>query len=100
MTNDRRAGGKGPGNRQHRQFIDELRHFLALNDRALERCTRDLDNSTRLELIDIFDCFTHLRTHAHEHTEHGGARIVESDVAHKQMRSEEHTSELQSLAYL
>ena len=85
VANDRGAAGERAGHRQNRQFVDQLRNFFSLDDGAFERRAGDFDDAARLELIDIFDGFAHLRAHAHEHAEQCRARIVQADVAHEQM---------------
>ena len=39
----------------------------------------------RFELVDIFNCFPHLRAHSHEHAENRGARGIQTDVADEEV---------------
>src|SRR5205814_7730253 len=38
-----------------------------------------------LDLIDLLERFAHLRAHANQNAEQGGARVVQTGVAHEQM---------------
>src|SRR5260370_12557636 len=69
MANDRCTICQGACYCQYRQLVNELRHFFALNDGAFERDTRNLDNSARLKLTDIFNGFAHLRAHSQQYAE-------------------------------
>ena len=76
MANDGRSVRERACDRQHRQFIDQLRNFFPLNDGALEGRARYFDGAARFKLFDIFDCFAHLRPHANHHAQKRGARVV------------------------
>ena len=76
MANDSFAICKRAGNRQYRQFINELRHFSALNHCTLERKTGDFDDPPRFQLIDVFDGLAHLRTHSQQNAKQRCARVV------------------------
>ena len=69
MANDCCAICQGTGYCDYRQLVNQLRHFFALNNGALERDARDLDDSARFELTDIFDGFAHLRAHSQQYAE-------------------------------
>src|SRR6184192_693730 len=64
MANDCCAICQGACYCQYRQFVNELRHFFALNDGTFECDSCDLDDSARLKLIDIFDGFSPARPFA------------------------------------
>src|SRR4029077_12032930 len=59
-----------------RQFINKLRYFFTLNDRAFKRETGDFDNSARFDLIDVFNGLAHLRTHSKQNTQYRRSRVV------------------------
>src|SRR5207244_13281617 len=82
MANDGCAIGQRTGDREDGQLVDELRHFFSLNNGAFERDARDFDDSTRLELIDIFDGFAHLRAHSYQDTQPTRCRLILADKAH------------------
>ena len=63
---------------ENRQFIDQLRNFLALDDRAFERRAGDFHRPARLDLIHILDRFAHLRAHANQNREESGAGVVQT----------------------
>src|SRR5205823_6067712 len=69
ILNNRCAICQGACYCQYRQFVNELRHFFALNDGTFERDSCDLDDTARLKLIDIFDGFSHLRAHSQQNAE-------------------------------
>src|SRR5256714_5369535 len=79
LADDGCSGGNGPSHREHWQFVDELWHFFSLNDSAFKRRAGDLDDAAGFELIDLFDGFTHLSSHSHQHTQQGRACVVQSD---------------------
>src|SRR6266498_596298 len=63
MPNNRLTICQGARHCEDRQFVNELRHFSALNNGAFYRDPRDLDDSARIKLIDLVNCLAHLRTH-------------------------------------
>ena len=85
MANDGCAIGQRTSDREDGQLVDELRHFFSLDNCAFDAC--DFDDSARLELIDIFDGFAHLRAHSYQDTEQCRSRIIQADMAHQQMTS-------------
>ena len=85
LANDRRPAGERARHSQDRQLVDKLRDFFPLNHGAFERRARHFHGAARFHLIDVIDRFPHLRTHPHEHAEHGRPRIVQTDVADEQM---------------
>src|SRR5437667_12237669 len=81
LANDGCAIGQRTGDREDGQLVDELRHFFSLNNGAFERYARDFDDSTRLELIDIFDGLAPSRAHPYQDTEQRRSRIIQADMA-------------------
>ena len=67
MANNRFAICQDACDCEDRQFVNKLRHFSALNNGAFEREPRNLHDSPRLKLIDIFDGLAHLCTHSQQH---------------------------------
>ena len=85
VPDDGRAVGEGAGDSENRQFIDQLRDFLALNDGAFEMRACDLENAARLHLFDVLDRFAHLRPHSHEYAEQAGASLVQTNIPTRTM---------------
>src|SRR5262245_28860854 len=87
LPNNRLAVCEGTGDCKGRQFINKLRHFFTLNDSALKRKTGHFNNSARLDLVNIFNSLTHLRTHSKQNTEERRSCVVQTNIANKQMTS-------------
>ncbi len=75
--------GQRGGDGDYRDLVDQVRDFLGQQGRALERCAVDLDVANRLASGAVFD-FGHVRAHAAEDAEDGGAGRVQSDVLEEQ----------------
>ena len=83
VANDGRAVGKRAGDSENRQFVDQLRDFLSLNNGGFETRAGNFQNAARFDLVDVLDRFAHLRAHAHKHAEQAGASFVQTNIPHE-----------------
>src|SRR4029453_436092 len=78
---------KSTGNSKNRQLINELRHFLALNDSALKWKTGDFNNPPGFDLINVFNGLAHLRAHSKQNTKQRRSFLVKTNIANDKMPS-------------
>ena len=75
--------GQRGGDGDHGDLVDEVRDFLGQQRGAFQRRAVDFDVADRLA-VRVVEDFRHVRAHAGEHLEDGGAGGVEADVLDEQ----------------
>jgi hypothetical protein len=86
VADDGAAFGERGGHGDDRDFIDQIGHLGFEDGGAFEWCAVDLDVADRFATR-IMDDVEHVRAHAAEDLENGGAGGVESDVLEQQARA-------------